>query len=113
PKVGGSIPSWPANLYAGAGRLPVPGAGGETRFMADKIKFVLAGLLLVAGLAAFYYYSDLPLVARVGMVLAGVVAGVAVGLSSEPGKRLARFIGESREELRKVVWPTRKESFQT
>jgi len=81
--------------------------------MADKIKIIIAALLLVAGLAAFYYYSDLPLVARVGMVLAGIAGCVVVGWSSEPGKRLAGFIGEAREELRKVVWPTRKESFQT
>lgn len=81
--------------------------------MADKIKIILAGLLLIAGLAAFYYYADMPMVARFGMVLGGIVAGTVVGLSSVPGRRLAGFFGESREEVRKVVWPTRKESFQT
>jgi preprotein translocase subunit SecE len=81
--------------------------------MADKIKIIIAGLLFIAGLVGFYYFSDLPLVARVGMVLAGIAASLVVGLSSASGKRLAGFFGASREEVRKVVWPTRKESFQT
>lgn len=81
--------------------------------MADKIKIIIAGLLLIAGLAAFYYFSGLPLVARVGMVLAGIVASIVMGLASTSGKRLAGFVGDSRDEVRKVVWPTRKESFQT
>ena len=81
--------------------------------MADKIKIIIAGLLFVAGFAGFYYFSDMPLVARVGMVLAGIAASVVVGLSSASGKQLSGFVSESREEVRKVVWPTRKESFQT
>lgn len=81
--------------------------------MADKIKIIIAGLLLVAGLVAFYYFSDLPLVARVGMVLAGIVASIVMGMASASGKRLAGFVGDSRDEVRKVVWPTRRESFQT
>ena len=81
--------------------------------MADIIKFILAGLLLVAGLVGFYYYSDLPLVARVGMVLGGLIAGVLVGLMSAPGQRFAVFVRESYVEMQKVVWPTGKESVQT
>jgi|SRR5262245_34867549 len=80
--------------------------------MIDRIKIVIAGLLLVAGLVGFYYFTDLPLVARVGMVLAGIAAGVAVGWFSEPGQQLAGFARESITEVKKVVWPTRKESFQ-
>lgn len=81
--------------------------------MADKIKIIVAGLLLIAGLVAFYYFPDLPMVARIGMVLGGLAAGIVVGLTSSTGKALAGFIGDSRDEVRKVVWPTRKESFQT
>lgn len=81
--------------------------------MADKIKITLAAFLLVAGIAAFYVYSNQPMVARVGMVLAGIVAGVAVGWSSESGKQLQAFVKQAIEETKKVVWPTRKESFQT
>src|SRR5262245_19243752 len=80
--------------------------------MVDRIKIVIAGLLLVTGIAAFYYFSTLPLVARVGMVLLGVAAGVAVGWFSEPGRQLIDFARESRNEVAKMVWPTRKESFQ-
>ncbi len=81
--------------------------------MADKIKFAIAVLLLVAGIAAFYYFPDSPTVLRVVYVLAGVVAGAVVGWTTEPGKRFYVFAQEAVVEVKKVVWPTRKESFQT
>jgi preprotein translocase subunit SecE len=87
-------------------------AGAATP-MLDHIKIAIAALLLVAGLAGFYYFSTLPLVARVGMVLAGIAAGVAVGWFSAPGQQLAEFAREAIAEVKKMVWPTRKESFQT
>jgi preprotein translocase subunit SecE len=80
--------------------------------MLDHIKLAVAGLLLVAGLFGFYYFSTLPLVARVGMVLAGVAAGIGVGLLSEPGRQFLAFAKESIAEVKKMVWPTRKESLQ-
>jgi len=46
-------------------------------------------------------------------VLAGIAAGAVVGWTSEPGKRFFVFAQEAVEETKKVVWPTRKESFQT
>ena len=81
--------------------------------MTDKIKLGLALLLVAAGVAAFYYFADQALVARIGMVLAGVVAGAAVAWTSEPGKVFYVFAQESVAETKKVVWPSRKETVQT
>ena len=81
--------------------------------MADKIKFVVALLLLVAGVFGFYALGDMPLVVRVLSVLAGVCLAAAVGLQSAPGKRFATFAREAIAETRKVVWPSRKETVQT
>jgi preprotein translocase subunit SecE len=81
--------------------------------MADKIKFAIAVLLVMAGIAALYYFGDSPAVLRVVYVLAGFAAGAAVGWTTEPGKRFYVFAQESIAETKKVVWPTRKESFQT
>ena len=47
-------------------------------------------------------------------LLVGVVAGVAVGLlSSRPVRDFIAFAKDSYKEVRKVVWPTRKETIQT
>ena len=46
--------------------------------MADKIKFVLALLLLVAGIAGFYLLSDQTMILRVLAVLAGLGASIVV-----------------------------------
>jgi preprotein translocase subunit SecE len=81
--------------------------------MADKLKIVVAALLVVAGLFGFYWFSTQPTVLRVLMVLGGIAAGVAVGWFSAPGQQLAAFTRESIAEVKKMVWPTRKESFQT
>jgi preprotein translocase subunit SecE len=81
--------------------------------MADKLKFVLAVLLLVAGLTGYYLLSGQPVFFRVLSVLAGLAACVAVGWFTGPGRRLAVFGGEAVAEAKKVVWPTRRETVQT
>ncbi len=81
--------------------------------MADKIKLLLAILLLIAGLAGFYLLGDQPLVLRILTVLGGVVAaGVMAGFTLS-GRRFLVFAKESVEEAKRVVWPTRKEAMQT
>jgi preprotein translocase subunit SecE len=81
--------------------------------MADKIKFVLALIILVAGLAGFYLLSEQATILRVLAVLAGVGLAVAVAWKTEPGQRFFGFASESVVEARKVVWPSRKETGQT
>jgi preprotein translocase subunit SecE len=81
--------------------------------MADKIKMALAALLVVAGLAGFYYFRDLPGVVRVLSVLGGLVAAALVFWTTQPGKQFYVYAQESVAETRKVVWPTRKETLQT
>src|SRR3569623_14970 len=81
--------------------------------MADKIKWLAAALLLIGGLIGFYYYADHAMWMRVLARLArGIVAAVSV-LQTGSGRQLAGFFRESQGELRKVVWPTGKETTQT
>lgn len=81
--------------------------------MADKIKFVLAALIVGGALAGFYYYGSEPLLFRVlGLLAAGGVAA-AVFSQTGAGRHTWAYIGEARTEVRKVVWPSRKETTQS
>jgi len=79
----------------------------------DKIKLGFAAALVVAGVAGFYALAASPLVLRVLAVVAGILAGVALAWTSEPGREFVVFARESLAEVKKVVWPTRKETTQT
>jgi preprotein translocase subunit SecE len=81
--------------------------------MADKVKLAAAVLLVMAGIAGFYYLSTDAMVLRLAAVLAGAAAGAAVAWFTEPGQQFFAFAREAMTEAKKVVWPTRKESFQT
>ena len=81
--------------------------------MADKIKLGLALLLVVAGVAGFYYLSASPLVLRIAAVIAGLIAAAAVAWTSAPGRQFHVFAQESIAETKKVVWPSRKETVQS
>ena len=80
--------------------------------MADKIKLLVAVLLVIAGLAGFYFFADAPTVVRVLSVIAGLVLAGLVAGTSAPGKQFFRFALDARDEAKKVVWPTRKETIQ-
>jgi preprotein translocase subunit SecE len=81
--------------------------------MADKIKIVLSLLLLAAGIAGFSLLAKQALVLRVLALAAGVIAGgVLFCRQTEAGGRFVQLWRESWAELKKVVWPTRKETTQ-
>jgi preprotein translocase subunit SecE len=80
--------------------------------MADYIKLLAAGLLVVAGIAGYYLLSDIAAVWRALIVLLGLVSAAVVAGSTEQGRRFFVFGRESVVEARKVVWPTRKETIQ-
>jgi preprotein translocase subunit SecE len=80
---------------------------------ADRLKLGVAVVVLVAGIAGFYVLAGQPQVLRVLVVLAGVVLALLIGSRSGPGGRLWGFLKDSRAELRRVVWPTRRETLQT
>ena len=78
----------------------------------DTVKLVVAALVLAAGVGVFYYFGAQPTYVRVLGLLVLAAAATGVALLSAPGKAAWDFIKESRLELRKVVWPTRKETIQ-
>ncbi len=81
--------------------------------MTDKIKLVAAAVLVAVGIWGYYWLGDSALLLRILAVVAGILAGAAVAWTSEPGRQFAVFAGEAIAEVKKVVWPTRKETMQT
>ena len=79
----------------------------------DTLKLAAAAVLLVAGIYGFYHFAAYSTLLRVVglLVISGVAAAVA--LQTDQGRRLWQFAGDSRNEVRKVVWPTRQETMQT
>ena len=69
---------------------------------ADKAKIGAALLLALAGFVAYFLLSS----------QAGYIRWAALFMSSAAGKGFWAFVQDSERELRKVVWPTRKETWQ-
>ena len=79
---------------------------------ADKAKLGLAVALVLASLVAFYLLSKQGQLAQWGALIAGLIAAAVVFLTSEVGKQFVAFGRDSWREVKKVVWPTRKEAIQ-
>lgn len=79
---------------------------------ADKAKLAAAAAMVAVALVAYYALSKQgPLFQWLGL-LAGLAVAVVVFLTSESGRGLLAFGQESTKEIRKVVWPTRREAVQ-
>ena len=81
--------------------------------MADKIKWVLAVLLLIGGLGGFYYFAEYSMLMRVPALLVVAVVCLVIVLQTSAGGQLVGFFREANIEVRKVVWPSGKETTQT
>ena len=79
---------------------------------ADKAKLGAAVALVLAGLAGFYLLGRQGQIAQWGALVVALAAAFVVFMTAETGKAFAAFGRDSWKEVKKVVWPTRKESMQ-
>jgi preprotein translocase subunit SecE len=79
----------------------------------DGVLLGLAIVLVLGGVAAFYVLGSQPGWLRWLSVVIGIAMGVAVFAWSQSGRNFWQFVQDSRNELRKVVWPTRQETWMT
>ena len=79
----------------------------------DKLKLGLAVLVIIAGIVGFSVLeSKLPMVARIAIFVGSLALAALIAWMSEPGRRTIAFAHESYNEVKRVVWPTRKETLQ-
>ena len=79
---------------------------------ADKAKLAAVAALVVASIAGFYLLSKQGALVQWAALIVGLVLAAGVFLISEPGKRFIGFARDAWREVKKVVWPTRKETLQ-
>ena len=79
---------------------------------ADKAKLGLAIALVLASLVGFYLLTRQGQLAQWSALIAGLVAAVVVFVTSELGKQFLAFGRDSWREVKKVVWPARREAMQ-
>ena len=79
---------------------------------ADKAKLAAAVLLLVGALVAYYGLAKQGAMAQWGALIVLLLASVGAFFASEHGKALIAYGRDSVREVKKVVWPTRKEATQ-
>jgi preprotein translocase subunit SecE len=79
---------------------------------ADKAKLAVAAALALSALAIYFMLSKQGQLVQWLGFLVGLAAAIVVFLMSEAGKQLVAFGRDAWREVRKVVWPTRKEATQ-
>ena len=83
------------------------GAGRNQLFTA------LSVLTLIISLSGFYVFSDQSTLLRALGMIAGTIASLAFLMQASAGQNAWEYLKGTRLEVRKVVWPTRKETTQT
>lgn len=78
----------------------------------SKVKVALAVLAVFAGVVGFFVLSDKSTAVRALALLVGIAVGVAIAWTSTPGQTFVGFARDAKNEVKKVVWPTRKEATQ-
>jgi len=78
----------------------------------DKAKLAAVVALVLASITGFYLLGKQGPIVQWAALLVGLAIAVAVFLVSEPGRQFVGFARDAWREVKKVVWPTRKETLQ-
>ena len=79
---------------------------------ADKAKLAAVVALVIASVAGFYLLGKQGALVQWAALIVGLVAAAGVFLVSESGRQFVAFAKDAWREVKKVVWPTRKETIQ-
>lgn len=70
-------------------------------------------LFAVAAVGNTYFATHFATLVRILLLVVLIVGAVGLAAVTNQGQKAIGFIKDSRQELRKIVWPTRQEATQT
>ena len=79
----------------------------------DRLRWLAATILIVAGIGGNWYFQSESLLLRVAVLLAIIGFSILIIWNSRKGQEIVSLLRESRSEVRRVVWPTNQETNQT
>lgn len=81
--------------------------------MIDRFKLLLSVVVILAGIVAYSMLeTQLATPIRVAIFIVSLLVAAGIAAISEPGRRFFGFAQDSYYEVRKVIWPSRKETIQ-
>ncbi len=107
PQVGGSIPSWPANL-----QVNMKSSNENQSKTKDILSWLSVVLITAAAFFCTYHYTFSGSIQSI-IWLAWLLLTLLCAYMTSAGKQVFKFAQDSKVELLKVVWPTRQETIQT
>lgn len=78
----------------------------------DLVKWLVVLLVLFAGVAANYFYSYEPRALKLAAWILIAIVAMLIASRTMRGQRVWRYLKEARNEIRRVVWPKRRETVQ-
>ena len=96
----------------GNGNLYMANKQGAVVPRIDLLKWMVAFFFLVLGIGSYYYF-EISLMVRVVVLLLDAILVILLAASTSKGRIIWAFAQESRNEIRKVIWPTRQETVQS
>ena len=73
-----------------------------------KSYLILSIGVLIIGMFLFYYYSDVRLFYRVVGMITVLILSSFIAYQSDFGKLVYSYVTDSKVELKKVTWPTKR-----
>ena len=77
------------------------------------LRWLIVVVIVVGGVVANSVYGDYPLLYRVVGLLVLAVVALWIAVNTEQGSSIWAVVKEAQTEVRKVVWPSRRETSQT
>ena len=105
PQVGGSIPSWPANI----GKMMIMVQSKNKLDMLLWTGVIVLTLIVLFSHYVFKFEGAVEALLWIGWLVLALV----MSFFTEKGKELFAFAIEAKDELLKVVWPSKQETIQT
>ena len=85
----------------------------EGSSLASKLLVPLSGTLAFVSILSFQIYAEEGMVFRVLLLCIGLGVSLTVLFLSPVGRNFITYFKDSIQEAKRVVWPTKKETFQT
>ncbi|HET8729894.1 MAG TPA: preprotein translocase subunit SecE [Moraxellaceae bacterium] len=89
----------------------VEASGGSSGL--NLVKWIVVLLLLVAATLGNHYLTSVSPVVRIGGVVVLALVAFGIALVTTQGRAFIEMLKEARVEARKIVWPSKQETWQT